>query len=212
MTKILTPEQKERKRIADKKRYILNKEKLLAQSKERKLKNKEKIAAQNKIYHEKNKEAIKERKRKWYAENKEKIKIKNKAWRIANIEHINRYQIEYESRMYKTNPLFKLKTRIRKAIRESFNSNGFTKKTKTQNILGCTFDELKLHLESQFQPWMSWDNHGLYNGTENYGWDIDHIIPISSAVTEEDIIRLNHYSNLQPLCSYINRNIKKNKY
>jgi len=54
---------------------------------------------------------------------------------------------------------------------------------------------------------MSWDNHGLYNGEFNYGWDIDHIIPASS---EEEILRLNHYTNLQPLCSKINRDIKKN--
>ena len=57
---------------------------------------------------------------------------------------------------------------------------------------------------------MSWENKGLYNGELNYGWDIDHIIPLDTAKTEEDVIRLNHYSNLQPLCSKINRDIKKN--
>jgi len=56
---------------------------------------------------------------------------------------------------------------------------------------------------------MTWENRGLYNGELNYGWDIDHIIPIASAKTEEDIIKLNHYKNLQPLCSHINRDIKK---
>lgn len=39
--------------------------------------------------------------------------------------------------------------------------------------------------------------------------NIDHIIPLSSAKTEEDIIKLSHYSNLQPLCSKVNRDIKK---
>ena len=58
-------------------------------------------------------------------------------------------------------------------------------------------------------PFFLLKNRGLYNGELNYGWDIDHIIPISSAITEEDIIRLNHYTNLQPLCAYINRVIKK---
>ena len=56
---------------------------------------------------------------------------------------------------------------------------------------------------------MSWNNKGLYNGEFNFGWDIDHIIPLSSGKTEEDIIKLNHYTNLQPLCSRINRDIKK---
>ena len=56
---------------------------------------------------------------------------------------------------------------------------------------------------------MNWNNRGLYNGELNYGWDIDHIIPLSSAKTEEEMILLNHYSNLQPLCSKINRDIKR---
>ena len=56
---------------------------------------------------------------------------------------------------------------------------------------------------------MTWDNYGLYNGELNCGWDIDHIIPLSSVNTEDDIIKLNHYTNLQPLCSYTNRVIKK---
>jgi hypothetical protein len=66
------------------------------------------------------------------------------------------------------------------------------------------------YIESKFEDWMNWDNRGKFNGELNYGWDLDHIVPISSAVTEEDIIKLNHYTNFQPLCSYINRVIKKN--
>ena len=56
---------------------------------------------------------------------------------------------------------------------------------------------------------MNWDNYGLYNGEENYGWDLDHIVPVSSAQCEEDIYRLNHHSNIQPLCSYVNRYVKR---
>ena len=59
---------------------------------------------------------------------------------------------------------------------------------------------------------MNWGNYGLYeNNKINYGWDIDHKIPISSAKTEEDVIKLNHYSNLQPLCSRINMCIKRDR-
>jgi hypothetical protein len=54
-----------------------------------------------------------------------------------------------------------------------------------------------------------YENRGLYNGELNYGWDIDHIIPLSSVNEENDIIKLNHYTNLQPLCSKVNRDIKK---
>ena len=56
---------------------------------------------------------------------------------------------------------------------------------------------------------MNWDNHGLYNGEINYGWDIDHIVPLSSATSVDELYKLNHYTNLQPMCSYTNRYIKK---
>ena len=56
---------------------------------------------------------------------------------------------------------------------------------------------------------MTWYNRGMYNGEFDYGWDIDHIIPVSSATTKEEINKLNHYTNLQPLCSKINRDIKR---
>ncbi len=61
---------------------------------------------------------------------------------------------------------------------------------------------------------MTWENKGNPKDgihEPNKTWDIDHIIPTSTAITEEDVIRLNHYTNLQPLCSFYNRNIKKDK-
>ena len=56
---------------------------------------------------------------------------------------------------------------------------------------------------------MNWQNHGKYNGELNHGWDIDHKTPLSSAKTEKELIELCHYTNLQPLCSKVNRDIKK---
>ncbi len=105
--------------------------------------------------------------------------------------------------------MYKLKIRLRGNIRKSLKNNGYTKKSNTYTILGCSYEYFKEHIESQFEDWMSWDNYGLYNGEEKYGWDLDHIVPLSSAECEEDIIRLNHHSNIQPLCSHINRNVKR---
>ena len=82
---------------------------------------------------------------------------------------------------------------------------------KTYDILGCSYEDFKEYIESLWEPWMNWDNHGLYNGSEGYGWDIDHRVPISSAITEEELLKLNYFTNLQPLCSKVNRDIKKNK-
>ena len=70
----------------------------------------------------------------------------------------------------------------------------------TLKILGCSFEEFKIHIESQWELWMNWDNYGVYKINEQT-WQIDHIIPISSAKTKEDIMKLNHFSNLRPLCS-----------
>jgi len=83
------------------------------------------------------------------------------------------------------------------------------KKSKTEEILGCKFDFLKEYLQNKFESWMTWENHGLYNGQLNYGWDIDHIIPLCTAETEEELLKLCHFSNLQPLCSKINRDVKR---
>ena len=86
------------------------------------------------------------------------------------------------------------------------------KNCKTTEIIGCSFQELKLYLESKWLDWMNWDNYGKYNGKFNYGWDIDHIIPLSSVNSEKELLTLLHYTNIQPLCSHINRDIKKHNH
>jgi hypothetical protein len=137
-----------------------------------------------------------------------KEKSRMAEWRIKNPDYFKIYVKE----RCKTDSMFKLKERIRTLIRSSFKLKGVRKNSKTIQILGCSFEQFKQHLESKFEPWMNWDNYGLYNGSEGYGWDIDHIIPLSSAKTEVDIIKLNHYTNLQPLCSKVNRDIKRGTY
>ena len=116
----------------------------------------------------------------------------------------------YLKRRIENDPLFKLITNIRNLINNSFSEMNYLKNSKTEEILGCSFKDFKIYIESKFENWMNWKNRGLYNGSLNYGWDIDHIIPLSTAKNEENLIKLNHYSNLQPLCSKINRDMKKN--
>ena len=140
-----------------------------------------------------------------YANNKEKYKEKNANYRKLNKTKRN----EYEKNKKKVDETYALKCKIRIIVSKSLKRNGFVKSSDTQQILGCTYEQFKLHLENQFQPWMNWQNRGLYNSTPNYGWDIDHIIPLATATCEADIIKLNHYTNLRPLCSKINRDIKR---
>jgi len=160
--------------------------------------------------------------KKYNIENREKIRENKKSYRLNNIEKISKYRIDnklrkkeyllkYIKNRLENDSLFYISFKIRNLIRISINKRGYSKKSKTKDILGCSFDDFRLYIESKFEPWMNWKNHGLYNGQFNYGWDIDHIIPISSAKSESEIIKLNHFTNLQPLCSYINRVIKRDK-
>ena len=159
-------------------------------------------------------EEIKIKKSDWKKNNPEKNKLHSKKYREKNKEKIKKYFKEYNEKRLKNDETYKLTFIIRKRIRESLKYCGFNKKNKTKEILGCDIKEFKQHLESQFEPWMSWDNYG--NPKDgifglNKTWDIDHIIPITSTKNEEEILKLNHYTNLRPLCSYTNRWIKKNK-
>lgn len=198
---------REELRLKNKEYKELNKEKVKASNKEYKERNKDKITE----YNESNKEMIYESRKKYRELNKERIAKSKKDYYEENKDRIKTYYNEYKKERKKLDPLYALTENIRSSIRNSliFKSS---KKEKTEKILGCSFEELKLHLESKFEPWMNWDNRGKYKtGHINYGWDIDHIIPLSSATNDEEILKLNHYTNLQPLCSYVNRYQKKNK-
>jgi hypothetical protein len=138
-----------------------------------------------KKYEQENKEKIKERTKNWYQKNKEKIKQHRK----ENKEHFKEYMFNRK----KTDPLFKFSSNLRSLITCSFKrgKNKYKKNEKTETILGCTIEEFRIYIQSQFKKGMTFENHGK--------WHLDHIIPLSSATTEEEIIKLNHYTNFQPL-------------
>jgi hypothetical protein len=174
------------------------------------------------IYNEKNEDILKDKKRKYYQENKEKLKIYRAEYTEKNKEKINKkvkeyyennkrkideYTLKYTKDRILNDPLFYLKYKIRRLINVSIRNKGYTKKSRTYQILGCSFDEFKIYIESKFEHWMNWTNHGAYNIEYNTTWQLDHIIPISLAESENDIIKLNHYTNFQPLCS--RKNIEK---
>lgn len=187
-----------------KKSYQKNKNKINEDNRKRLFKNKEKYALSKKKYYQKNKEKSLEANKKWKEKNPERNKELKQKWYLKN-----KYKRAEEIKKRKqVDPLFKLKISISTRIRSGIKSRGFVKNFKTKEILGCTYEEFKKYIESKFAHWMNWDNYGKYNGELNCGWDLDHIIPLVSATTEEEVIKLNHYTNFQPLCSKINRDIK----
>jgi hypothetical protein len=144
-----------------------------------------------------------ERLNKWRKENPEKVKSAqekwkeyNKKWKVNNLE-----KLKESRKKYNQNPKTKITESVRHRIKKYMLIKNITKKNKTFEIVGCTPDELKLHLEGLFVEGMSWDNYGFY------GWHIDHKIPLSSANTEEELLSLCHFSNLQPL--WAEDNLKK---
>lgn len=156
-------------------------------------------------WHIKNKDKVKKHTKKWHVENKDKVKKHVDEWNNNNKDYFKKWHASKRQ----NDPLYVLKSNIRSLISNSFK---YKKTTSTNKILGCTFEEFKQHLESQFEPWMNWNNYGCKTPLKpNMTWDIDHIIPLSSATNEDDIMHLNHYKNLQPLCSFQNRFIKRNR-
>jgi hypothetical protein len=214
-----------------KKYYQENKDKILKRSvdfynkelkKEYYENNKNEILTKMKSYYQDKRVELISYKKDHYKKNKDRISNKAKKYYQENKDNIKKYhqdrkplRNECKRYRYKNDTLFNLKETIKSRINSSFINRGYTKKSRTHTILGCSYEQLKQHLEIQFEDWMTWDNKGNPEDgilEPNKTWDIDHIIPLSSCKTEDDVIKLNHYTNLQPLCSYTNRYIKKDNY
>lgn len=169
---------KERIRIRSKQYYFDNKEKYKKYAED----NKERISR----YRKSNKQKTSLRMKKYYIDNKPKL--------ISQRNIYNRNRKKYDVNYKLT---CSLRTRLYCAIRNKQKLGSAVKD------LGCSIEQLKLHLESKFGSGMTWDNWN-YNG-----WHIDHIIPLSSfdLTNREQFLKACHYTNLQPLWS--NDNISK---
>lgn len=148
------------------------------------------------IYNKKNEQKIDLIKQKYIDKNKEKVKSSKKNW----IEKNPTYQKEWAMYNYKTNILYRLKVIMRARLQLFLKKKKSFKNGKTFDIIGCTPEFLKEYIESKFTDGMSWGLIGQHI-------HIDHIIPLSIAKTEDEIYKLCHYTNLQPL--WAKDNLKK---
>ena len=110
---------------------------------------------------------------------------------MKNKEHLRTYKNDYDKQRKADDPVYKLSKNLRTRLSNAFRDAGYTKKSKTAKLLGCEWEKLKLHTEQQFTNGMTWENYGE--------WHIDHVKPLASATNEEEMIKLSHYKNLQPL-------------
>lgn len=137
---------------------------------------------------------IKSKKDKEYQElNKESISINKKQYYLKNREKLIKNSSTYKSKRRKEDILYNLKDKLRTQISVNLIKRKYKKSKTTEDLLGTDIDTVKKYLESLFKDDMNWENHGTY------GWHIDHKIPLASAKNQEDVYKLFHYLNLQPL-------------
>lgn len=134
----------------------------------------------------------KDRQKRWKEQNREREKENNKRWTEYNREQRNQYINQYNKQRKQTDPLFKLTRILRTRISISLKNKGYTKRSKTEEIIGASYEVVKVHLEETYLK-----NYGIpYQGQPIH---IDHIIPCSSASSEAELLALQHYLNLQYL-------------
>jgi len=164
-------------------------------------KNRTKILAKKVEYHKSHSQQKMEYDKKYRIENAEKIAAKNKRWKERNRDKIRERSRNKMLHKLKTDPNFKLLSLFRDRIRKAIKNQYGTKAYRTMELLGCTIEQARTHLESQFYDGMTWQNQG--------DWHIDHIKPCSSfnLTDTQQQLECFHYTNLQPL--WAEDNLKK---
>ena len=211
--------QKNKERILEYKKeywkdyYQKNKEAIAEHGKEYREKNKEARKEYVKEYYQKNREIILLKKKKrdkinkevakeYRKKNRERMLERAKEYYQKNKEARKVYFREYSRNRYHTDLRFKMSRILRRTLHEKL-SKHLIKETNPEfsytetfsSFLGCTLEELKTHIENQFEDGMTWENW-TYDG-----WHLDHIVPCSSfdLTKEKEQEKCFHYKNLQPL-------------
>lgn len=180
-------ENAERIRMKQAEKYRKNAEYYKAKAKEYYAENQERMLEINRQYRKENAEHLKQKANEYRSENRDKSRAWNKKYRDANKEKINDKLRERR----RNDPFLRLRDAIRGSIRAYLGSKK-TRRGSTFEIVGCTPDFLRGHLEKQFKPGMTWENYGSH-------WHVDHRIPLASGNSADEIKGLSHWTNLQPL-------------
>lgn len=199
--------------------YERNRERLRVEASERLKKDRDAINARRRERYQERREAVLKRNAEWAKKNRDKIKSARKsrmekdgesikakrrqkqpeatkrvrAWRDKNREKQRAYTRQYESQRRSEDIEFRLRKNLRGRIRGALKDGGTA--SSVCDLVGCTMEQLKAHLEANFQAGMSWENW------TRDGWHIDHIRPLASfdLLDESQITEACHWSNLQPL-------------
>lgn len=168
--------------------------------------NKARYKERNIKYASENGDKIKEQKSNWLQNNPEY----QKTYRRVNKEELRNNKREYVRNKYQTDAQFRLRINLSQAVNRQLKIFGMSKDgSSILDYLPYTIEDLKVHLEKQFEPWMTWDNQGKYdlgtwddNDSTTWVWQVDHIIPQSKlpyiSMEDDNFQKCWALSNLRP--------------
>lgn len=165
---------------------------------------KDKINAWSRKWRSRNKAKYKQLARKYqtkrYSNHREEILASNALWKGQNREHLTRYRRKRKIERWSIDPEYRIREGLRHRIYLAVKRK---RPRRTMELLGCSWAQFKLHLQSLFKPGMTWANYGYR------GWHIDHKRPCASfnLTDPKEQSECFHYSNLQPL--WMSDNFKK---
>lgn len=158
-------------------------------------------------YYRENADLYKARKKQWRADHPEQEIAARRSYSDATRDKLNAYHRQWKAKKAISDPDYRLKSNISRRIRYELHTlNKGRKTSRTTEYIGCSIEELKVHLENQFTPEMTWDSYGSV-------WHIDHKIPCTTWDLTDDFESRCcwNYRNLQPMLASDNRR-KKDKY
>lgn len=163
-----------------------------------------------------------------YADGSERISYEAICKDCDRFNYNERLKIR-DKELRKTDPAYRIHKSVSYSIWCCLKNNDSSKNNQScSQFLTYSDQELKEHLEKQFESWMSWNNYGAYrrsvwddNDPSTWTWQIDHIIPQSDLPYQsmEDekfkicwsLTNLRPYSSKQNLLDGVQRNRHKNK-
>lgn len=166
------------------------------------------------------KACVKKKSRARYLRRRDHINAVNKRYREQNHERCERVRLAYEARpevncrrndlkraRRKSKPEKTYPLSLNRCIRGAISGRiwaamrGITKTSRTLELLGCSIEEFKAHLEAQFESGMTWQNHGAYRVGGPPKWHIDHIVPCAAfnLTDPENQRKCFHWTNCRPL-------------
>jgi len=146
---------------------------------------------------DKKRKQIRENNKKWYYALTEEQRVERSRRQYENCDKDRKRNLARKNRRkkYANSNQHKIRCILRQRLRAALLAQGATKHAPTLELLGCTVEQLRAHIEAQFEPWMTWSNWA------HDTWHVDHIKPCASFdLTDiEQQRECFHFSNLQPL-------------